>query len=155
MHHMTLKNTLIRSVWSRRGVLQLKAFLNVLNKRHMLKCQPWKRANWALFTHRPAFYRPVMQECEGCWVSTWYTALRPGGGGSPVSTLAAITALSSGRQASRGKRILREIRWKHDHQGNINAFFGHRSDDRVFFFFCFFFRVILQRGRNRGEAGSC
>ena len=38
------------------------------------------RTNYAFFKNRHGLYRPVMQECEGCWVSTWYTALRPGEG---------------------------------------------------------------------------
>jgi len=83
----------------------------------------------------------------------------PPGGGSPVSTPAAITRLGSGRQAGGrlrrgGNRILGDNCWKHDHQGNIGALFVSGQTVRQLQFFSFVVCVgvrvcvLFSKGRN-------
>lgn len=73
-------------------------------------------------------------------------ALRPGEGLSILRS--AITRPSSGRQT----RILREVCWKHDHQGNLNTFLGSGRTCRHLHVRS----VILQRreSKSRGEASD-
>lgn len=88
-----------------------------------------------------------MQECEGCWVSTWYTALRPGEGLQSLLWLPYTAQLG---RAGR-KRILGVIRWKQDHQGNTNAFLGSGQIIQHLRVCC----LILQRtSQNKHSSGS-
>lgn len=94
----------------------------------------------SFLVRRPALYRPLMQECEGCCVHLILVCTR--GEGLHSSCHNATQLRQAGRQTG-GAHPQKQICCKHDHLGNVNAAsFGS--------FICF----VLFPKDVRGHAGT-